>query len=191
MRKLLALGAVLFETACFAPATTPYMRPAPAGSLGPAPADRARVVFIRPSGYVGSLWATIFDEQGTYLGDALPQACFYADVSPGSHTLVAWTRPLDTYHTALPAHLAPGKTYFVEVAIHAVAAFEMTSIVPEISSFANLDRWLRECRLDDVDRAAGQRALDAARKVEAKRFVTTFDDATVEPGRGIRLADGR
>ena len=190
MSKLLAIGAVVLLSACFTPATTPFMRPVAAGvTPGPLAADRARLVFIRPSGYVANLWATVYDEQGRYLGDALPQACFYADVEPGSHSLVAWTRPADTY-TVLPAHLAPGKTYFVEVAIHMTAAFEMTSIVPELSSFANVNRWLDECRLHEVDQAAGQRALDAVRKGDPQRFVKAFDDATVEPGRAIRLADG-
>jgi hypothetical protein len=121
--------------------------------------DAATVVFVRPSSFGAAIHPTIFDERGQFLGDAEASSHFVAEVSPGEHTFVVWAENTGPIH----ATLAPGRVYFIEVAMKP-GAFQarahLLAIAPRTESWASLREWLADTRPTVADRRAGQAYLD-------------------------------
>ena len=124
-----------------------------------APADRALVVFVRPSRYAWGLSANILDEQGHFLGDSPASGHFTALLPPGHHMFVVWAENTD----AIDAELAPGKIYFVEVAPTMgwlSAQMHLVAIKQSSPNFAHRDEWMRATSQWVVDGSGGQANLD-------------------------------
>ena len=77
-----------------------------------APADRALVVFVRPSSGASGVQAHVMDGAGTFLGSAVAGGHFSVVRDPGPQKFVVWSEDEDV----LAANLAPGLVYFVEIA---------------------------------------------------------------------------
>jgi hypothetical protein len=107
---LLAAALAAFTSGCGA-ATSEYMRPVMTPEPAGAPPNKARVVFVRPSGMANKVIFTIIDERGYFLGDSTAGARFSVFVDPGDHHFIVWTETTET----VKATLAPGRTYYVEV----------------------------------------------------------------------------
>lgn len=128
--------------------------------------DQATIVFLRPRNAAPNTLVTIIDEDGRFLGDSLPSACFAARVQPGRHVLVG----LASNTAALQADVEGGRVYYVEVVIRLgslSSRAHLFAVHPGKDSDASLLRWWRECDHYDVDTDAGQRSM---RKREAERI---------------------
>jgi hypothetical protein len=127
-------------------------------SLRP-PADRAVVVFVRPSHFAFAINANVLDENGRFLGDAVAGGYFAVAVPPGHHEFVVWAENTD----AIAADVVAGRTYFVEVA-PTMGAFSaqmhLRAIKPGLPSWAHRDEWMRDSKGYLPDVAAGQANLD-------------------------------
>jgi|SRR6185312_10524096 len=124
-----------------------------------APADRALVVFVRPSRYAWGISANIIDEQGHFLGDSPASGNFAALLPPGHHMFVVWAENTD----AIDADLAPGKIYFVEVAPTMgwlSAQMHLFAIKQANPNFVHRDEWMRATNQWAVDGTGGQANLD-------------------------------
>jgi hypothetical protein len=168
MRRLVVLtSAALALVACAA--TSPYMQPARTRAVGPAPADLALVVFLRPTPMARSLVVPIIDASGTFLGESTADSYFVATLERGPHTFIA----LSEGTHALKAELAPGKTYYVEV----VAALGLRNprfhlmAVKGPDAAARVTRWLAELAPLEVRQAEGQAALVEARRAEVEAAI--------------------
>jgi hypothetical protein len=186
---ILALGA---EGCLWAPA---YMKPVQADNLK-APPDRARVVFIRHSGFFGgAIPFTIMDAEGHYLGDSIKSSHFSVLVPPGHHIFISCaenTAEVDT-------NLAAGKTYFLEVALRpgfGSARTDLLALKPGVESWPDKDKWIQETDALEADTQAGQAHLDEnpdnkkSRAEDAIADVKKYsaEDAlmhTLKPGDGI------
>jgi len=104
----LVIGAL---TAGCGTATSEYMRPVAGPEPVGAPPNKARVVFVRPSGGAWKVLFTIIDEHGYFLGDSTAKGRFSVFLDPGEHYFIVWTETTET----VKAILAPGRTYYVEV----------------------------------------------------------------------------
>ncbi len=83
------------------------VRSTPSASL----AERAHVVFLRPArdNYLTNF--AILDENGVWIGDSVAESYFEADVAPGRHTFIGWSRGT----APLEATLLAGRVYSVKV----------------------------------------------------------------------------
>jgi hypothetical protein len=116
---LLALAIGALNAGCAA--TSDYMRPVTGPEPTGAPPNKARVVFVRPSGGASEavfmhggarrVVFTIIDERGAFLGDSTEGCRFSVYLDPGDHYFIAWSETTET----VKATLAPGRTYYVEV----------------------------------------------------------------------------
>jgi hypothetical protein len=163
-RSFLAL-VVLFAGGC----TSKYMaRSATPLQIAPRP-SAATVVFVRPSSFGAAIHPTIFDERGRFLGDAEPSSHFVAEVAPGEHTFVVWAENTGPIH----ANLAPGRVYFIEVAIKP-GAFQarahLLAIAPRTESWASVREWMADTKPTVADRDAGQAYLDTRRDDVGERL---------------------
>ncbi|PNS08451.1 DUF2846 domain-containing protein [Solilutibacter silvestris] len=104
-------------TATPAPATAqaPIATPAPAvastepqGLVGPAPADKAQIVFFRPSG-MGAAISFKVREGEQELGKLGNRDYFIVTVAPGKHSYVVHSEAKDTLNMEADA----GETYYV------------------------------------------------------------------------------
>jgi len=100
----------LLTSGCGA-ATSEYMKPVAGPEPQGAPPNKARVVFVRPSGGAWKVIFTIIDERGYFLGDSTAGGRFSVYLDPGEHYFIVWTETTET----VKATLAPGRTYYVEV----------------------------------------------------------------------------
>ena len=74
-------------------------------------ADRASVVFVRPSGMGFAMKFAILDQRGNWLGDAVAKGHFAVSLPPGEYLFVGWAENT----AALKATLSGGKVYYVKV----------------------------------------------------------------------------
>lgn len=88
-----------------------FMAKVPTTASISAPADKASVVFVRPSGLGFLVKMSILDQQARWLGDAVAKAHFAVELPPGEYMFVGWAENT----AALKATLAPGKVYYVKV----------------------------------------------------------------------------
>jgi hypothetical protein len=156
-------------------ATSPYMHEAVTAQPSAPPPGAATVVFVRPSGYAGALKTTILDEHGTFLGDSLAESQFAVTLPAGRHLFVAWAENT----AALQADLAPGRTYYVEVAPRMgvlSARVHLLAVTPRSKSWERLPEWLHDSRLYDADPGAGQAYL-ATRQDDVRERLRRANEA--------------
>ena len=174
-----------------------HVQPAESKTLpATVPSDSARVVFIRPTGYLAYMRIDIIDGDGRYLGTSEPESYFYADVEPGPHTFIGWgwtTAPLW-------AVLEPGKEYYVEVTpeyrFWGPARTRLTPVTKRLDNWYAVPEWLAEYEYTTVDREAGQAWLkdfqiEANKRIrKAERLMAAYDEEERDE-RTLRAEDGR
>jgi hypothetical protein len=160
-----------------------------------AEADKAVVVFMRPSGFGAALAQTILDDKGRFLGDALPSSRFAVKVPSGEHTFIVWAENTGV----LKANLAPGKIYFVEVSLSmgfGSASAELLAIKPSTENWAELDEWLADTDVFEPDEPRGQAYLasrqeDVDDRIKSAREKLAGFDAEDLAVHSLGPADGR
>jgi len=185
----------LIATSLGCAATSPYMHSQPPSPLIRPGPNQAQVVFVRPSSFAFGLKFTILDHSGRFLGDSLPRSQFAVMVPPGRHVFIVWAENT----AALRADLAPGRTYFVEVAPR-MGAFSarvhLLAITPRRASWLERDAWLQATERLQSDFVAGQSYLTARgpdtmeRVRRALEHLQQYDaaelaDRTITPADGI------
>lgn len=146
-----------------------FMHPAPAGARIAPAADYATVVFVRPSSFGAAIHPTIFDERGTFLGEAEPSAHFVSRVAPGEHMFVVWAENTGP----IRATLLPGRVYFIEVSIKPgvwQARCHLLAITPRTEQWSRVREWLGDTKPTVADVAAGQSYLDGRRPEVLERI---------------------
>lgn len=155
--RCIVLSLALLVVGCVG--SSQYMQPSQSPlSLRP-PADRAVVVFVRPSHFAFAINANVLDENGRFLGDAVAGGYFAVAVPPGHHEFVVWAENTD----AVAADVVAGRTYFVEVAATMgawSAQMHLRAIKPGLPNWDHRDEWLRDAKGYLPDVAAGQANLD-------------------------------
>lgn len=197
-----SFGSPLMMSFCFAAIlsgcgayTSPFMRaPAAAVALKAAPAE-ALVVFVRPSEFASGIGCTILDEEGRFVGQSPAHTHFAVSMPPGPHMFISWAENVD----ALQADLAPGKTYFVEVAPTMgvfSARVHLRALKPGSEKWSQQPEWLRGTQQLQSDRAAGdsyyqrERPTDLLSKVRtAREKMTRYQGQELEQ-RTLRPTDG-
>lgn len=191
--QLLLMVSALFAAGCSV--SSPYMTPLAVPPAIKAEADKATIVFIRPSGMGSALKQTIFDDKGRFLGEAMPNGRFTTMVPPGDHFFVVWAENTG----ALKAKVEAGKIYFVEVSLSMGAFSAQANLVgvrKGTEAWGELDEWLADTEAYQVDEAQGQAYL-ATRKEEVderiqrarENFNGYDDEEKIEHSIGI--ADAR
>jgi hypothetical protein len=174
-----------------------HVQPAEAATLPASmPDDRARVVFIRPTGWLSQMRIDIIDGEGHYLGTSEPESYFYADVTPGPHTFIGW----GTTTAPLWAVLEPGKEYYVEVTpeyrFRGPARTRLKPVTKRLDNWYAVPGWLAEYQHTTVDREAGQVWLkdfqvEANKRIRrAERLMAAYDEEERDE-RTLRAEDGR
>ena len=190
---LCLMAMLLCSAACTA--SSDYMHEVHAPQALRATPDSAVVVFIRPSGYARAMGSTILDGHGRFLGDSLPETYFAVRVPPGEHIFIAWAENT----AALRASLAPGRTYYVEVApkMGALSArMQLLAVTPRAESWGELRAWMGESKQTVPDEASGQAYLTSRREDVAERLhraqeiLREYDaeelaERTLTPGDGL------
>lgn len=157
------------------------MRPAAANApLAPA-AGEATLVFLRPArlGYVVNF--SIYDAKGTFFGDAVAASYFAVRLPPGGYTILAEGENV----SALYAHVAAGKTYYVEVVPRVGwlrARVGLEALRRGHPDLPNVATWLRGRRLELAEgfgtAATWRSGASLAEQVaEAKREWDALDPA--------------
>jgi hypothetical protein len=144
IRYLLGVAALGLALAGCA-GSSQYMKEVMAPQPITAPADRASVVFVRPSGLGFAVNYTIVDHHGQWVGDSVAESQFAVTLPPGEYLFVAWAGNT----AALKATLAPGRVYYVEV-IPVMGAFvpmmKLEALTPRHSDWPNVPKWLKETK---------------------------------------------
>jgi hypothetical protein len=158
-----------------------------------APADKAGVVFVRPSGLGFAINFAILDQNGNWVGDAVAKAHFVVTLPPGEYLFVGWAENT----AALKATLAAGRTYYVEVtptvgfgSAHVV----LEAVTPRSSDWSELDAWLKETkRLEPLPKGTvyhqGRRD-DALKRLASARENWDGYSADEKAKRTLRAEDG-
>lgn len=190
---LAALGLVAALSGCGY--TSPFMRPPAAPAALRASQSEALVVFVRPSEYASGVGCTILDEEGHFIGQSPAHTHFAVSMRPGPHMFVSWAENID----ALQAELAPGKTYFVEVA-PTIGVFSarvhLRALKPGSEKWSKQQEWLRDTQQLQSDRSAGdsyyqrERPKDVVAKVRtAQEKMAKYQGSDLEL-RTLRPMDG-
>jgi hypothetical protein len=141
-------------------ATSEYMRPVPGPEPMGAPADKARVVFVRPSNFANKVIFTTIDENGYFLGDSTAGSRFSVFLNPGEHYFIVWTETTET----VKATLAPGKTYYVEVRPKMgmwKARASLWAVNQKSGLMKSIPSYLSDTTVTTTDFAAGQKYLNS------------------------------
>jgi hypothetical protein len=187
----LVLSLALLAGGCTA--SSPYMKPT-TYRPAPPPADKAYVVFMRPSDFGSAVRFEVFDGNGRYLGDALPETYFEAELEPGQHWFYADAENAGV----LSAQLVGGKRYYVVVRPFMggwSARVELTALAPRSEDWPKLKQWLAELEALSVDQAAGQAELDARRAeidevIAEGKEIWAQTDAEWHDGHSLNAEDG-
>jgi hypothetical protein len=108
-----------------------------------APADKATVVFLRPSGLGFLINFSILDQKGTWLGDAVAKTHFVVQLPPGEYMFVGWAENT----AALKATVAAGRVYYVKVDPSmglGSARIALEALSPRHAEWAEVQGWLQE-----------------------------------------------
>jgi hypothetical protein len=162
-----AVLVLALQTGCGA--SSEYMRELPNTGQVARSADSATVVFIRPSGFGGAFATTILDNKGRFLGDSMAKSYFAVTVPPGEHVFLSWAENTGP----LRARVEAGKIYFIEVAPKmgfASTRVHLLGITPRVSSWSDLDNWLRESKPYQPDEPRGQAYLQSRSEDVAERI---------------------
>jgi hypothetical protein len=156
---LLAVAMGALGAGCGA-ATSEYMRPVAGPEPMGAPPNKARVVFVRPSGMANKVIFTIIDQRGYFLGDSTAGGRFSVFVDPGDHYFIVWTETTET----VKASLAPGRTYYVEVRPKMgmwKARASLWAVNRKSGLMQNIPSYLADTTVTTPDFAAGQAYLNS------------------------------
>ena len=170
-------------------ATSEYMKPVAGPEPAGAPADKARVVFVRPSGMANKVVFTIIDERGYFLGDSTSGARFSVFLDPGEHYFIVWTETTET----VKATLAPGRTYYVEVRPK-MGMWKARASLWAVNRKSNLAQqipsYLSDTKVTTPDFAAGQAYLNSLKNElpdAAKKGVETYAGYSPEDKADVTL----
>jgi hypothetical protein len=103
----------------------------------------ATVVFVRPSGYAGSVLFSVLSDRYGFLGESSAESWFAAELPAGPQVFCA--KADNT--SALRASLLPGKRYYVEVSSRMsfwTAGVQLLAISPRSPNWANRELWLAD-----------------------------------------------
>ena len=90
-------------------------------------------------------------------------------MAPGEHLFTSWSGGTNS----LRATLAPGRVYFVEVAMKPgafPARAHLLAIAPRTESWASVREWMADTKPTVADRNAGQAYLDGRKDDVAERL---------------------
>jgi hypothetical protein len=134
-----------------------------------APADKAVVVFVRPSDARADTEVIVVDDGeagggARFLGQSQASSFFAVTVAPGEHRFLAWANDA----AGLRATLAPGKRYYVEVAVDfgIPSHTRLSAVGPSRKSWRKLPEWLGGSAALVPDEGRGQACL----ALESKRL---------------------
>ena len=175
-------------------ATSPYMKPLAGPPNLQAAADKALVVFARPSGSNGGIVFTVLDEQGKFVGDSAPKTVFVVPVEPGRHIFISWAEN----SAAIEVNAQAGKTYWVHVLPRMgtwTARVQLLAVKPGSDTWAEKDAWLREAQAVAPDLVAGQAHIDGRAEDTRNRLdrgLQSWDDYGTEErsDRTLKPEDG-
>ncbi len=184
-----ALALALFASACVASSDAMTELGQPLPHL-PRP-GYAMVVFVRPSTYADVIRYTIFSERYGFLGHSLPASWFAAELPAGPHVFCA--KGENT--AALRAGLAPGRTYYVEVASRPgffSSRVQLLAIAPRRQHWLERYDWLAESegyRLTDaseseIDRDDMADLQGSCRERLSEYTPSELADRTLQPDDG-------
>jgi hypothetical protein len=160
-----------------------------------SPPGAGLVVFVRPSGVAGFRHCEILDENGNFLGRSWAASHFAVAVPPGRHMFVSWGEDTD----GIDIDVAPGKIYFVEVAIQPgfwSPSYQLYAITPRFSSWPKRDDWMRNTRQMTPDRDAGQaylsgRQQDVQERLQrARKHLQEYQGSKEQDRHVIRAEEG-
>jgi hypothetical protein len=144
--------------------SSPYMRAVPATAAITAPADKASVVFVRPSGLGFLVNFAILDHEGHWIGDSVAQTHFAVNLPAGDYMFVAWAENT----AALTATLVGGRTYYVEVTpmMGAISAHvKLEALTARHADWVHLSQWLHDTqRLEPLPTGAAH--IDGAHALQ-------------------------
>ncbi|HEX8792490.1 MAG TPA: hypothetical protein VF765_16195 [Polyangiaceae bacterium] len=196
MLRLLGTGSLLFAlmlTSAGCAGSSDYMTKARSAAPLAAPADRAMVVFVRPSGMAFAINFSIVDQNGRWLGDAVSQSHFAVALPPGEYTFVGWAENTDL----VKATVAAGRIYYVEVSPALGALYSQVSLealTPRSSDWSELPHWLEgTTRLEPLPTGAAymdQRHADAMKRVASANENWSDMSPDDRAQRTLREADG-
>jgi hypothetical protein len=156
-------------------ANSEYMKPLAGPEPVEVPPNKARVVFVRPSGTAPTETFTIIDENGHFLGDSTVKGRFSVFLDPGEHHFIGWSGTTGT----VKATLAQGRTYYVEV--RAKPGWKVRASLWAVNRKSGLMQYIPSYLSDTTattpDSVAGQAHLDALGKElsdAAKKGVETY-----------------
>jgi len=143
--RLWIIGGLLVAAMTACAGSSQYMQrveaPQPIGTF----ADKATVVFVRPSGLGFAVNIAILDQQGHWVGDAVAESHFAVALPPGQYMFLGWAENT----AAMSANLATGRIYYVEVSI------SMGALSPHVSlealtarhhDWQSVSLWLRDTK---------------------------------------------
>jgi hypothetical protein len=178
----------LFASGC-GTATSEYMRPVTGPEPMGAPPNKARVVFVRPSGMASAVIFTIIDERGYFLGDSTAGGRFSVFLDPGEHYFIVWTETTET----AKATLAPGRTYYVEVRPKMgvwKARASLWAVNRRSGLMQNIPSYLSETTVTTPDFAAGQAYLNSLGKElpdAARQGLQTYNEYSPDEKADVTL----
>ncbi len=183
---VVALGAL--NAGCGA-ATSEYMRPVVGPEPAGVPPNKARVVFVRPSGMANKVIFTIIDQRGYFLGDSTAGGRFSVFVDPGDHYFIVWTETTET----VKASLAPGRTYYVEVRPKMgmwKARASLWAVNRKSGLMQSIPSYLSDTTVTTTDFAAGQAYLNSLGNElpdAAKQGIQTYEGYSPEDKADVTL----
>jgi hypothetical protein len=147
--------------------------------------DFATVVFIRHSNLGYAISAKILEEHGDYVGDSLAKSAFLRRFAPGPHVFTIWAKE---YTEALWADLAPGRTYYVEVAptFGAISVHpHLIAVKPDTDAWKEVSGWLSRCDWYAVDIEGGRRDLQGRGQIIVDRLQDASDHLRARQGEDL------
>ena len=158
-----------------------------------APADKAGVVFVRPSGLGFAINFAVLDQNGTWIGDAVAKAHFAVMLPPGDYMFVGWAENT----AALKATVAAGRLYYVQVVPtmgFGSAHVRLEALTPRSADWSQLNTWLGETkRLESLPAGVAhiqERHEDAMKRVASARENWDGYSAEDKELRTLRVGDG-
>jgi hypothetical protein len=139
---IILLGAVL---AMGCAGSSRYMREVDAPAPLNVQADKATVVFLRPSGLGFAINFAILDQEGNWIGDAVAKSHFTVALASGEYMFVGWAENT----AAMKATLVAGRIYYVEVTPLmglASARVELNALTPRAEDWKSVPQWMRETK---------------------------------------------
>ena len=188
---ILSLVVGILVTAGCGP-TIYWRKSSPSFPIGKPSTGMAQVVFLNPSVWWDAGIMSILEApDGRFIGQTFKGIAFAAPATPGEHFYVAQGPGTN----AIRVNVVAGKTYYVEVSgrwdgVHLIA------IKPSIGNWPNLQKWLAEERLKEIDVTAGQQDVDlhhniAIETIEKGRKTWAGYSAQLVSERSLAAADGQ